>query len=61
MHRHMIQSLKQLWPKHTEQFEGWEHFPTKAADVPKQWQADWKDWMGSVASNGPKPTIPRAT
>ncbi len=26
MHRHMIQSLKQLWPKHAEQFEGWDHF-----------------------------------
>ena len=58
MHRHMIQSLKQLWPKHTEQFEGWEHFPTKAADVPKQWQADWKDWMADVASNGAKADDP---
>src|SRR6478609_1466502 len=45
MHRHMIQSLKQLWPKHTEQFEGWEHFPMKASDVPSQWQADWTAWM----------------
>lgn len=26
MHRHMIQSLKQLWPNHTEQFEGWDQF-----------------------------------
>jgi len=58
MHRHMIQSLKQLWPKHTEQFEGWEHFPTKAADVPKQWQADWKNWMAAVATNGAKADDP---
>jgi len=58
MHRHMIQSLKQLWPKHTEQFEGWEHFPTKASDVPKQWQADWMAWMASVATNGAKADDP---
>ena len=60
MHRHMIQSLKQLWPKHTEQFEGWEHFPTKATDVPKQWQADWSDWMQNVASAGAKADDPAA-
>ena len=58
MHRHMIQSLKQLWPKHTEQFEGWEHFPTKASDVPKQWQADWSAWMANVATAGGKADDP---
>ncbi|HYQ15628.1 MAG TPA: hypothetical protein VEQ58_07720, partial [Polyangiaceae bacterium] len=52
MHRHMIQSLKQLWPKHTEQFEGWEHFPTKASDVPQQWQAAWSAWMANIATAG---------
>jgi len=58
MHRHMIQSLKQLWPKHTEQFEGWEHFPTKASDVPQQWQAAWKDWAQNIAQNGAKADDP---
>jgi hypothetical protein len=58
MHRHMIQSLKQLWPKHSEQFEGWDKFPTKAADVPKQWQADWTAWMSNVAANGAKADDP---
>lgn len=58
MHRHMIQSLKQLFPKHTEQFEGWEHFPTKASDLPKQWQADWKNWDATVAANGAKADDP---
>jgi len=58
MHRHMIQSLKQLWPTHTEQFEGWEHFPTKASDVPKQWQNDWTNWMANVATNGAKADDP---
>ena len=52
MHRHMIQSLKQLWPTHTEQFEGWEHFPTQASDVPKEWQADWTAWMSTIATAG---------
>ena len=58
MHRHMIQSLKQLWPKHTEQFEGWEHFPTKASDVPKQWQAAWSAWMANVTDAGAKADDP---
>jgi len=58
MHRHMIQSLKQLWPKHTEQFEGWEHFPTKASDVPKQWQADWSAWAANVTSAAAKADDP---
>ncbi|HET7544944.1 MAG TPA: hypothetical protein VFK05_33995 [Polyangiaceae bacterium] len=58
MHRHMIQSLKQLWPKHTEQFEGWDHFPTKASDVPKQWQADWSAWMSNIADAGAKADDP---
>jgi hypothetical protein len=58
MHRHMIQSLKQLWPKHTEQFEGFEHFPTKAEDVPMQWRADWSAWMSNVSSAGAKADDP---
>ena len=58
MHRHMIQSLKQLWPKHSEQFDGWEHFPTKASDVPKQWQADWSAWMSNIATAGAKADDP---
>ncbi|MEI9941935.1 MAG: hypothetical protein WDO69_32370 [Pseudomonadota bacterium] len=52
MHRHMIQSLKQLWPKHAEQFEGWEHFPTKASDVPQEWQAAWSAWPANIATAG---------
>jgi len=58
MHRHMIQSLKQLWPKHTEQFEGWEHFPTKASDMPKQWQGDWSAWPANIATAGSKADDP---
>jgi len=58
MHRHLIQSVKQLWPKHAEQFEGWEHFPTKAADVPPQWQASWTAWTASIATAGAKADYP---
>ena len=58
MHRHMIQSLRQLYPKHTAQFEGFEHFPTKATDVPKEWQADWSAWPSNIATNGAKADDP---
>jgi len=60
MHRHMIQSLKQLWPKHTEQFEGWDKFPTKAADVPKQWQGDWSAWPAATSAAAAKADDPGA-
>jgi hypothetical protein len=51
-HRHMIQALKQLWPKHTEQFEGFKKFPTSAADVPPQWRSAWRDWDADALEAG---------
>jgi hypothetical protein len=48
MHRHMIQTLKQLWPNHTEQFRGWETFPRSSEDVPEEWRDTWSDWPQSV-------------
>ena len=51
-HRHMIQALKQLWPKHTEQFTGFAKFPTSAADVPPQWRSAWKDWDPQILEAG---------
>jgi hypothetical protein len=51
-HRHMIQALKQLWPKHTEQFTGFPKFPTSAADVPPQWRAAWKNWDADALAAG---------
>lgn len=50
MHRHMIQSLKQLWPKHAEQFEGWKKFPAKT-DYPSQVQQYFRDWTSANKSN----------
>jgi hypothetical protein len=51
-HRHMIQALKQLWPKHSEQFTGFGKFPTKAEDVPEQWRSAWKDWDADALAAG---------
>jgi hypothetical protein len=47
MHRHMMQSLRQLWPNHTEQFEGWEKFPEEQ-DYPEVLRQYYSDWSGSV-------------
>ncbi len=51
-HRHMIQILSQLWPKHAADFKGFDHFPQSAADVPEQWQAAWKPWSATTLQNG---------
>ncbi|HEY3494233.1 MAG TPA: hypothetical protein VGK73_06090, partial [Polyangiaceae bacterium] len=51
MHRHMIQSLKQLFPNHTEQFEGFDRFPQSADEVPEQWRADWQAFSASELAN----------
>jgi hypothetical protein len=51
MHRHMIQSLKQLWPKHSEQFEGFKKFPTTADEIPQQWRSDFKPWSATTLAN----------
>jgi hypothetical protein len=58
MHRHMIQSLKQLFPKHTEQFEGWEHFPQSKTDLPAEWQGEWTAFTGVAAQNMAKADDP---
>jgi hypothetical protein len=51
MHRHMIQSLKQLFPNHQEQFDGFETFPQSAEDVPQQWRADWRAFSSTELAN----------
>jgi hypothetical protein len=47
MHRHMIQSLKQLWPSRTEQFEGWDRFPTRE-DYPELLREYFSGWSEKV-------------
>jgi hypothetical protein len=51
MHRHMIQSLRQLFPNHTEQFEGFDRFPQSAEEVPQQWRSDWSAFSASELAN----------
>ncbi|XXX72501.1 hypothetical protein WMF30_33120 [Sorangium sp. So ce134] len=51
MHRHMIQSLKQLWPNHKEQFEGFTKFPTTAEELPQQWRSDFRPWSSTTLAN----------
>ena len=47
-----IQALKQLRPKHSEQFEAFPKFPTSADDVPPQWRSAWKDWDANALAAG---------
>ena len=49
VHRHMIQALKQAFPQHKSQFEGFAHFPFEAKDVPMEWQARWgTGWAANI-------------
>lgn len=50
-HRHMLEALKQLWPKHTEQFTGFPKFPQSAEDVPPQWRKAWKPFNATTLAN----------
>lgn len=50
MHRHMIQSLKQLFPSHTDQFEGWDQWPD-ASDYPELLQPYFNQWGQQVLQN----------
>lgn len=43
-HRHMLQSLKQLWPKHAADFAGFAKFPTTKADLMAPWNAADPNW-----------------
>lgn len=47
MHRHMLQALRQLWPSHTDQFEGWDKWPA-ATDYPELLRPYYKDWSADV-------------
>ena len=51
MHRHMLQSLKQLWPKHQEQFTGFAKFPQSASDVPAEWRDAWSSFSSQELAN----------
>jgi hypothetical protein len=60
MHRHMIRSLKEAFPRHAELFAGFPRFPFEVEDVPEQWRDRWsmgglfREEMGEI---GWDPTI----
>ena len=45
-HRHMLQALKQLWPKHAADFAGFPTFPKTKAEVPDVFNAP--NWSATV-------------
>lgn len=47
-HRHMLQTLKQLWPKHAADFEGFPKFPTTQAELPVVWKDEMLKWNAQV-------------
>ncbi|HET7539837.1 MAG TPA: hypothetical protein VFK05_08190 [Polyangiaceae bacterium] len=50
-HRHMLEALKQLWPKHSEQFSAFPKFPQSADDVPAQWRSAWQKFNSTDLAN----------
>jgi hypothetical protein len=49
MHRHMLQSLRQAFPRQKDIFAGFPHFPYNATDVPAMWRDRWgTGWAASV-------------
>lgn len=47
-HRHMIQALQQLWPKHAADFAGFPKFPTKKEELPPVWNAKDPTWSQTI-------------
>ena len=47
-HRHMIETLKQLWPKHAADFDGFPKFPTTKAELPDVWNAKDPTWSAQI-------------
>jgi hypothetical protein len=47
-HRHMIQTLKQLWPKHAADFDGFPKFPTTKEELPEVWNTSDPQWSEQI-------------
>ncbi len=47
-HRYMIETLKQLWPKHAADFDGFPKFPTTRAELPAVWNASNPTWSAEI-------------
>ncbi len=52
MHRHMLESLRQLWPSRAADFEGWESFPSREdyPDIVQEYYRDWGDDVVEAAA-----------
>jgi hypothetical protein len=47
-HRHMIQVLKQLWPSHAADFDGFPKFPTTKEELPEVWNEKDPTWSQTI-------------
>jgi hypothetical protein len=47
-HRHMIEVMKQLWPKHASDFDGFAKFPTTKAELPEVWDQEDPTWSTQI-------------
>lgn len=47
-HRHMMEVLKQLWPTHAEDFDGFDKFPTTKAELPEIWNETDPSWNAQI-------------
>ena len=47
-HRHMIETLKQLWPNHAADFDGFTKFPTTKEELPEVWNATAPTWSAQI-------------
>jgi hypothetical protein len=49
VHRHMLQSLQQAFPRQKDLFAGFPHFPYDAKDVPEIWRGRWGNgWAANI-------------
>lgn len=47
-HRHMLQTLKALWPKHAADFAGFPKFPTTKEELPDVWNTADPKWSQTI-------------
>lgn len=47
-HRHMIDVMKQLWPKHAADFDGFDKFPTTKEELPAVWNESNPTWNAQI-------------
>lgn len=47
-HRHMLETMKQLWPKHAADFDGFPKFPTTREELPEVWNANAPNWSQQI-------------